>query len=78
MNILTNRLKINFNIDAIKRDFVFIRLERQQNGKWYGFKELDYLIGKDFNAVSVMFQYWKFAYAMFKKTGDVYQLLSRI
>jgi hypothetical protein len=78
MNILTNRLKINFNIDAIKRDFVFIRLERQQNGKWYGFKELDYLIGKDFNAVSVMFQYGKFAYAMFKKTGDVYQLLSRI
>jgi hypothetical protein len=45
MNILTNRLKINFNIDAIKRDFVFIRLERQQNGKWYGFNELDYLIG---------------------------------
>jgi hypothetical protein len=81
MNILTNRLKINFDIDAIKRDFVFIRLERQrkdQKDKWYGRRELDYLFSKDFNAVSVMFQYGNFAFAMFKKTVDVYQLLSRI
>ena len=81
MNILTNRLKINFDIDAIKRDFVFIRLERQgkdQKDKWYGRRELDYLFGKDFNAVSVMFQYGNFAFAMFKKTVDIYQLLSRI
>ncbi|MEY3870583.1 MAG: hypothetical protein RLZZ338_4477 [Cyanobacteriota bacterium] len=81
MNILTNRLKINFDIDAIKRDFVFIRLERQrkdQKDKWYGRRELDYLFGKDFNAISVMFQYGNFAFAMFKKTVDVYQLLSRI
>jgi hypothetical protein len=38
MNVLTNRLKINFNIDAIKRDFVFVRLERQNQNKkdkWY-------------------------------------------
>jgi len=78
MSIRTNRLKIDFKIDAIKEDFVFIRLERQQNGKWYGARELDYLIGKDFNAVSVMFQHGKYAYAMFKKPLDVYQLLSCI
>ncbi|NEU72686.1 hypothetical protein PI95_008910 [Hassallia byssoidea VB512170] len=78
MSILTNRLKITFNIDAIKQDFVFIRLERQQNGKWYGTRELDYLIGKDFNAAAVMFQYGKYAYAMFKKPLDVYQFLSKI
>jgi hypothetical protein len=63
---------------SIKQDFVFIRLERQQNGKWYGTRELDYLIGKDFNAAAVMFQYGKYAYAMFKKPLDVYQLLSKI
>lgn len=81
MNILTNRVKINFNINAIKEDFVFIRLERQnQNNKdkWYGRKELDHLFGKDFNAVSVMFQYGKFAFAMFKKPVDAYQLLNHI
>jgi hypothetical protein len=78
MSIFTNRLNISFNIDAIKQDFVFIRLERQQNGKWYGARELDYLIGKDFNASAVMFQYGRYAYAMFKKPLDVYQLLSKI
>lgn len=78
MSIFTNRLKITFDIDAIKQDFVFIRLERQQNGKWYGARELDYLIGKDFNAAAVMFQYGKYAYAMFKKPLDVYQFLSKI
>ncbi|MHC5935034.1 hypothetical protein [Nostoc sp.] len=78
MSIFTNRLKISFKIDAIKQDFVFIRLERQQNGKWYGARELDYLIGKDFNASAVMFQYGKYAYAMFKKPLEVYQLLSKI
>ncbi|QSV64848.1 MAG: hypothetical protein HEQ26_20965 [Dolichospermum sp. DL01] len=81
MNILTNRLKINFNIDAIKEDFVFIRLERKskdKKDKWYGRRELDYLFGKDFDAKSVLFEYGKFAYAMFKNPVDVYQLLSRI
>ncbi|MEH2459932.1 hypothetical protein [Nostoc sp.] len=78
MSIFTNRLNISFNIDAIKQDFEFIRLERQQNGKWYGARELDYLLGKDFNASAVMFQYGKYAYAMFKKPLDVYQLLSKI
>jgi hypothetical protein len=81
MNVLTNRLKINFNIDAIKRDFVFVRLERQNQNKkdkWYGRRELDHLFGKDFNAVSLMFQYGSFAFAMFKKPVDVYQVINHI
>jgi hypothetical protein len=78
MNILTNRLNINFNIDAIKKDFVFIRLARQSKDKWRGRRELDHLFGQDFNAAAVMFQYGDFAYAMFKRPIDVYQLLSRI
>ncbi|MEH1884671.1 hypothetical protein [Nostoc sp.] len=52
MSILTNRIKIDFHIDAIKRDFVFIRLERQQNGNWWGAEELDRLIGDDYKAGS--------------------------
>ncbi|SKB15263.1 hypothetical protein PL11201_700023 [Planktothrix sp. PCC 11201] len=78
MSILTNRLKINFNIDAIKRDFIFIRLEREIKGNWSGARELDYLLGKDFHAFAVMFQYGKYAYAMFKKPVDIYQCLSNI
>lgn len=79
MNVITNRVKINFNIDAIKEDFVFIRLGKQNSkDKWYGRKELDHLFGKDFNAVSILFEYGKFAYAMFKKPVDVYQLLHHI
>ncbi len=78
MSISTNRLEINFNIDAIKQDFLFIRLERQQDDKWYGAKELDRLISQDFNAVAVMFQYSKYAYAMFNKPISFYQLKSRI
>jgi hypothetical protein len=79
MNVLTNRVKINFNIDAIKEDFVFIRLGKQNSkDKWYGRKELDHLFGKNFNAVSILFQYGDFAYAMFKKPVDVYQLLNHI
>jgi hypothetical protein len=78
MTILTNRLETIFNTDAIKQDFVFIRFTRERKTNWSGAAELDYLIGKDFNAASVMFQYGKYAYAMFKKPVDVYQLLSRI
>ena len=78
MSILTNRLNITFNLDAIKQDFVFIRFTRERKTNWHGAAELDYLFGKDFNAAAVMFQYGKYAYAMFKKPVDVYQLLSRI
>jgi len=78
MSILTNRLKITFNIDAIKQDFAFIRLTRERKSNWRGAAELDYLIGKDVNAAAVMFHYGKYAYAMFKKPIDVYQLLSSI
>ncbi|MFK0732614.1 MAG: hypothetical protein ACFKPT_30275 [Gloeotrichia echinulata GP01] len=78
MSIFTNRLKITFNIDAIKEDFAFVRFSRERKNNWNGAAELDYLIGKDFNAVAVMFQYGKYAYAMFKKPLDVYQLIERI
>ncbi|MUG95121.1 hypothetical protein F7734_23265 [Scytonema sp. UIC 10036] len=78
MSILTNRLKITFNIEAIKQDFAFIRLTRERKKNWSGAVELDYLIGKEFNAAAVMFQYGKYAYAMFKKPVDLYQLLSGI
>jgi hypothetical protein len=78
MNITTNRLKITFNIEAIQEDFVFLRLERQQNKKWYGFAALDHFLGQDFKATATLWQYGKYSYVMFKKPIDIYQLLSRI
>lgn len=79
MSIRTNRLKINFEIDAIEEDFAFIRFMRtDRRGDWQGAEQLDRLIGKDYQAYAVMFQYGKYAYAMFKKPVDVYRLLSRI
>lgn len=78
MSISTNRLKINFHIEAIEQDFAFIRFNRQCKKNWNGAAELDYLIGKDFKAVAVMFRYGKYAYAMFKKPVNVYELLSQI
>jgi hypothetical protein len=78
MSISTNRLNIQFHIDAIERDFAFIRFAREHKGNWYGAAQLDRLIGDDYKATAVMFQYGKYAYAMFKKPVDVYELLSRI
>lgn len=78
MGILTNRLDINFNIDEIQKDFAFIKFTREQKSNYYGAVELDYLIGKDFNAAAVMFQYGKYAFAMFRRPVDVYQLLRSI
>ncbi|WP_392535684.1 hypothetical protein [Nostoc sp. C117] len=77
MSILTNRLKINFHIDAIDRDFVFIRFKRDKNGKWWGAEELDCIIGEDYKAMSV--GYAQYAYAMFeKKSNDTYALLQKL
>jgi len=79
MSVDTNRLQVQFNIEAIRRDFVFIRFERQAKLKnWIGAEQLDLLLGKDFNAFSTMFQYGKFAYVMFKKPIDVHELLLRM
>lgn len=78
MSIETNKLNIQFNIEAIKEDFAFIRFQRDNGKKWYGAKALDYLLGEEFKAFSVLFQYGKYAYAMFKKPIDVYQLLAKI
>ncbi|KXS42421.1 MAG: hypothetical protein AWU59_1652 [Methanolobus sp. T82-4] len=77
MSIQTNRLKIKFDIDAIKDDFVFIRLKRDQK-KWYGAPQLDQLFGEEYQAHAVMFMYGPYAYAMFKKPVDTYKLLDLI
>ncbi|MBD2504402.1 hypothetical protein [Anabaena azotica] len=77
MSILTNRLKINFHIDAIERDFTFIRLKRDNNCKWWGAEELDRIIGEDYKAMSV--GYAQYAYAMFdKKSNDTYALRQKL
>ncbi len=77
MSIRTNRIKINFNIDAIKRDFIFIRLKRDYKGKWWGAEELDRLIGDEYKAMAA--GYAAYAYAMFdRKTNDTYTLLQKI
>lgn len=78
MSIFTNRLKIDFHIDAIKRDFVFIRLKRYNNeGKWWGAEELDRIIGENYQAMSV--GYAQYAYAMFaKKTNNTYELVQKL
>lgn len=77
MSILTNRLKIDFHIEAIKRDFVFIRLKRDKENKWWGAEELDRIIGENYQAISV--GYGKYAYAMFaKQTNNTYELLQKL
>ena len=77
MSILTNRLKINFHIDTIERDFVFIRFKRDKNSKWWGAEELDRIIGEDYKAMSV--GYAQYAYAMFdKKSNNTYTLLQKL
>ncbi|QYX31539.1 hypothetical protein [Sphaerospermopsis torques-reginae] len=77
MNILTNRVKITFHIDAIKQDFAFIRFKRDYDGKWWGAEEIDRIIGDDYQAMSV--GYATFAYAMFeRKSNNIYQLENRL
>ena len=77
MSILTNKLKIDFHIEAIKRDFVFIRLKRDKENKWWGAEELDRIIGENYQAISV--GYGKYAYAMFaKQTNNTYELLQKL
>lgn len=78
MSIQTNRLEIDFNINAIERDLAFIRFKRKSRDRWRGSPQLDRLIGDDYKANAVMFQYSDFAYAMFKRPVDTYKLLSTI
>jgi hypothetical protein len=81
MSIQTNRLDILFHIDAIEQDFAFIRLERKEGSKkrnWKGAFQLDYLLGEKYLAHAVLSPYGRYAYAMFKKPIDVYNLLSQI
>ena len=78
MHIQTNRLKIRFDIGAIERDFAFIRFFRERRMGWYGAAQLDHLLGSEYNADAVMFQYSQYAYAMFRKPVDTHQIISRI
>ena len=55
MKIKTNTLEIEFNIDAIERDFAFIRLKRDAKGGWKGAYQLDRLIGDDYKADAVLY-----------------------
>ncbi|AFZ54565.1 hypothetical protein [Cyanobacterium aponinum] len=78
MNIITNRLKFTFHIDNIKRDFIFLSLQREKNSKWWGAKQLDYIIGDEYKALAVCYKD-NYAYAMFKKQGNNgYELEKRI
>ncbi len=83
MITITNRLQIQFNIEAIERDFVFIRIKREtKENKWVGASQLDSLFGKEFMAVATLFIDNKYAYAMFKKITnkkpvDIYTLISK-
>lgn len=78
MNVKTNRLEIKFDIDAIEDAFVFIRFNRESKGKWKGAHQLDLLLGDDYKANAVLYQYSSFAFAMFKRPVDTYKLISRI
>lgn len=79
MLITTNRIKVDFDVDAINRDFAFLRLERQDKGKnWYGAALLDSFLGDDFNAAAVLYRYGKYAYVMFRRPVDLYSLQARI
>ncbi|NCC58328.1 MAG: hypothetical protein EOM17_11955, partial [Synergistales bacterium] len=79
MFIDTNRLDVQFDVNAINRDFAFIRLERQgRNGKWNGAKMLDSFLGDQFKALSVLYRYGRFAYVMFRRPMDTYGLINRI
>ena len=79
MQIVTNRMNVDFNIGAINRDFAFLRLERQAEGKnWYGASLLDTLLGGEFNAAAVLYRYSRYAYVMFRRPVDLYALCCRI
>ncbi|MBF2058211.1 MAG: hypothetical protein IGQ45_13605 [Cyanobacterium sp. T60_A2020_053] len=76
--IKTNRLKITFNIDKIKEDFIFLRLERQTaDKKWIGAKQLDFLISDDYKALAVCYTA-QYAYAMFSSDNNGYELRHKI
>lgn len=78
MTIKTNRFQLSFNIENIKNDFIFLRFDRGKNGKWWGAKELDYLIGDDYKAMSVCYTQ-NYAYAMFdRQKNNGYELINRL
>lgn len=78
MKIKTNKLEIEYNIDAIEQDFAFIQLKRDAKGGWRGAYQLDRLIGDGYKADAVLYAYSSYAYAMFRRPVDIYELISRI
>lgn len=78
MTIRTSKIIYNFNIEQIENDFHFLRFERCHNGKWYGAYQLDKLLGDEYQAEAVLYKYGKYAYAMFKKSLDIYEILKHI
>lgn len=78
MKIETNNLEIEYNIDAIERDFAFIQLKRDAKGGWRSAYQLDRLLGDDYKADAVLYAYSSYAYAMFRRPVDTYELISRI
>ncbi|WP_373479485.1 hypothetical protein [Geminocystis sp.] len=79
MEIITNRLKFTFHFDNIKNDFIFLAFKRiDNNGRWWGAKVLDYLLGEQYKALAVCYTE-KYAFAMFKKQeNNAYQLITRL
>jgi len=77
MNIETNRLDIEFNIDAIKQDFAFIRFTKESKKGWIGAHQLDLMLGDDYRADAVLYAYGPYAYAMFRQPVDTYEMISR-
>ena len=80
MSIDTNKLSIKFNIEEIKKDFVFIRLNKKDdNNKYIGASQIGALLGEDFKAVATLFISNAYAYVMFKRTSDTsFSLLEKI
>ena len=80
MRVLTNRLQVRFDIPAIEKDFVFIRIERVGGDKknWIGAQQLDRLLGDQYKAHAVLFQYGLYAYAMFKRPVDAQEIIGKL
>jgi hypothetical protein len=78
MSIITNRVRLIFHLDVLKNDFVFLSFKQGENGKWWGAKELDYLIGDDYQALAVCYTR-EYAYAMFNRNqNNGYELIQKL
>jgi hypothetical protein len=78
--IRTSRLDIQYNIEAIKRDFSILKFEfSTKEKKWRGARQLDILTGKEIHAEAAVYGWFNDAYALFRRekvAGD--QLIKSI